>query len=43
MASVRLLYAFGTKMNLPPYQGIRAGLGLWFLVVVAVALVLGRR
>ena len=43
MASVRLLYAFGTKMNLPPCQGIRAGLGLGFLVVVAVALVLGRR
>ena len=43
LASVRLLYAFGTKTYLPPRQGIRAGLGLGFLVVVAVALDLGRR
>ena len=37
LASVRLPYAFGTKTNLV------LGLGLWFLVLVAVALVLGRR
>ena len=43
LATVRLPYAFGTKTYLPPCQGIRAGLGLGFLVVVAVALVLGRR
>ena len=43
LATVRLPYAIGTKTYLPPCQGIRAGLGLGFLVVVAVALVLGRR
>ena len=37
MVSVRLPYAFGTKTNLV------LGLGLWFLVLVRMALVLGRR
>ena len=43
LATAMLPYAFGTKTYLPPCQGIRAGLGLGFLVVVGVALDLGRR